>query len=129
MHLSQILLVDDDADDRALFKHCIGRNKISVHLLEAENGLEAIRMLRLNTKQPDIIFLDINMPVMDGYSCLFKIKSDERLKNIPVIMFSTANKIFEETTALQKGALRYIQKPPSLSEFCLIIKTVVETIL
>lgn len=88
-----ILLVDDDADDIMLLKEAITTANSYYTLQEAHDGRIALDFLRSKKKEllPCLIVLDINMPVLDGRELLAIMKSDESLKDIPVIFFTTSS--------------------------------------
>jgi len=113
-----ILLADDDPDDRLFFRKALKEIPILTNLNMVNNGEELMDYLTANTEnQPDVIFLDLSMPRKTGYECLIEIKEDEKLKNIPVIMFSTSfthGVGLEESlmsTLSKMGAQNYIRKP------------------
>lgn len=106
------MIVDDDSDDREFFCEAVKEIDSSAECLIAVNGLEALKTLRNDIKQlPDFIFLDLNMPKMDGRTCLAELKKDLKLKNIPVIILSTSShqKDIDETNQL--GAAYFLAKP------------------
>jgi CheY-like chemotaxis protein len=114
-----ILLIDDDEDDRWLFAEALARTAPGVRCTTVSGGLEAIELLSDESKPlPDLIFLDLNMPGMDGKKCLAQIKTNRRLKPIPVVVYSTSNfyRDIEETERL--GATRFIMKPTEYSQLC-----------
>ncbi|HXL57699.1 MAG TPA: response regulator [Chitinophagaceae bacterium] len=116
-------LADDDADDQELFKEALSEIDKSIRCLTASSGEEALNKLKTDLKQlPDYIFLDLNMPRMNGLECLVEIKKTNTLKHIPVIIYSTssAEKDVEETRKL--GADYFITKPPGFKELCDKIK-------
>lgn len=92
----KILYVDDDADDREFFSDAIKNESPSADIVFAENGLEALDYLDtvLNTESnlPCLIVLDINMPLLDGKETLKRIKRNERLQNVPIVIFTSSNK-------------------------------------
>ncbi|KAA2239784.1 response regulator [Chitinophaga agrisoli] len=119
------LLVDDDADDTALFEEVLEQVDPSIGFRVATNGQEALEMLRSDSEAlPDIIFLDLNMPRMDGRQCLAELQQDDRLKQIPVIMYTTSSQPRDITQALQNGALCYITKPANLRDLEEIISVI-----
>ena len=85
-----LMIVDDDADDRFFFRSAIRKNNPLYNCIESENGADALKLLREAKQLPDFIFLDLNMPKMDGRECLKELKKDENLKKIPVIIYSTS---------------------------------------
>src|SRR5688572_24616394 len=86
----QILLADDDDDDRLLFLDVLNELPTPVTLSVAHNGELLMEMLD-NPPLPNMIFLDLNMPLKNGFECLEEIRRDPRLKELPVIIFSTSS--------------------------------------
>ena len=107
-----ILVVDDDADDRDLFREALSETDKTIGYIYAKNGLEAIELLsRPNIVLPDFIFLDLNMPRLDGRECLIRLRRMPWLNEIPVIIFSTS-KLVDECASFKKlGASLCITKP------------------
>jgi CheY-like chemotaxis protein len=107
----QILLADDDVVDRELFAEALSRTPLNVTLHEANDGNELFKLLRSNAVRPDIIFLDLNMPLKDGRETLRELKADDKFKLIPVIVLSTSNAEFDVNQCYQLGATLFISKP------------------
>ena len=109
------LLVDDDDDDKEIFCLALEQADPSIKCVTASDGREALSILKVESFVPDYIFLDLNMPLMDGKECLREIRKQKRLANVPVIIFTTssAEKDKEETKKL--GANAFITKPPHVS--------------
>lgn len=106
------LLVDDDSDDRLLFDCALRNINKTVTLITVENGKRLIKLLSDNTSQlPDVIFLDINMPEVDGWESLIYMKNNERLKSIPVVMYSTSESKQDIEKAHKLGACCFCTKP------------------
>ncbi len=118
---TKFLLVDDDIDDSALFKNILHEASPSVSLQNAYNGKEALDILRSEEILPDAIFLDLNMPLMDGKECLAEIKSDDELKDIPVIMYTTSSHSKDIEDTMLKGAVCFITKPSNVNELKYIL--------
>jgi CheY-like chemotaxis protein len=106
-----ILFVDDDQEEYELFCEAIKTFRPSTLCLHVKDGLAAIHLLQRFTDLPDYIFLDINMPVMDGRECLKEIKADKRLNTIPVIMYSTTANPAEISSFKKLGAQDFVIKP------------------
>ena len=102
-----ILNVDDDEEDIEIFCDAVREIDPSVICLVAKSAEEALKILNSDIDLPEYIFLDINMPKVDGNSCLVEIKKDPRLNKIPVIMYSTHTKKTDIETykALNAGFL------------------------
>ena len=121
----KIILAEDDKDDQELFKEALSATKVPSEVITVDNGEQLINTLKDESEpKPDIVFIDINMPVKGGKEALAEIKSDQELKKIPAVMLSTSNhpKDIEET--FNNGANLYVQKPNSFSGFILILKKV-----
>ncbi len=107
-----ILLADDDIDDCIFFQEALNELPIKANLQTVNNGVDLMLFLKENiTNLPDILFLDLNMPMKGGIECLTEIKSDAKLKKLPVIIFSTSLNMDVVNLLYIKGANHYIRKP------------------
>jgi CheY-like chemotaxis protein len=122
------LLADDDADDKTLFCEALAEIDPGIVCHTASDGKEALAILseRQNDK-PNIIFLDINMPVMDGWQCLGKLKEHSAHRDIPVIMYSTSSYQRDIEQALEKGAFCFFTKPSDYRELRNILRLIATT--
>lgn len=120
-----ILFADDDSDDRALFCKAVEEVDSDLICHTFEDGYEALKYLR-NTKNPlpDYIFLDLRMPKMSGKKCLQEIRSDDRLKEIPVIMYSTSDDVEDSKDLAESGATHFVTKPTNADEIYYLISMV-----
>ena len=110
-----VLFIDDDADDRAIFAEATSLINPSIQRLYAANGLEALDLLRQDGPvKPDMIFLDINMPMMNGLECLTELKKLEVLQATPIIMCSTSVYTDDKDKSEALGADFYLVKPNTL---------------
>jgi len=116
LKIKDLFLIDDDIDDHEIFVSALKDADSSIVCHTAINGLEAFQKLLKGEVFPSVIFLDLNMPMMSGQDFLKQIKTHERLKSIPVIVFSTTSnkKIIEETKLL--GAFKFFTKPNTFHE-------------
>ncbi|MGC1242911.1 MAG: response regulator [Chryseosolibacter sp.] len=122
-------LADDDADDIGMFCEALSEVDRGVVCRTAENGRSAIALLSdPDERKPDVIFLDINMPVLNGWDCLKWIKSQAPLMRIPVIMYSTSSSKRDIDLAAQHGALCLMTKPESYSGLKNILQLIMENI-
>lgn len=121
------LLVDDDNDDSDLIFEVIKEIDSNIQYTYATEGAEAFQILENNYK-PSIIFLDINMPGMNGWQCLVKLKSNEKFKDIPVVMYSTSSYQHEIEKAFELGALAFFTKPNHYSLLKKNMKMVLDAI-
>ncbi|MBU0942065.1 MAG: response regulator [Flavobacteriaceae bacterium] len=122
LNLAHILLVEDNEGDVLLtleaFEECNVKTEISV----AKNGQEALDFLfkrdkYLNAKRPDLILLDINIPIFNGHEVLQQIKTDPELKKIPVIMLTTSSNQKDIDKAYENHCNSYVEKPLNIIEF------------
>lgn len=118
-----ILLVDDDIDDRLLFMEAVHTTGAFVNCLTTDSCKQAITILK-DGMLPDIIFVDINMPVDDGFECLRQIKKNLSWKHLPVIVYSTSNNDMDIRKAEDMGAAGYFKKPGDFTELCSRLKKI-----
>jgi CheY-like chemotaxis protein len=119
------MLVDDDIDDTFLFREIINDVAPYIALRTAGNGQEALDALNTlvseNAPLPDLIFLDLNMPRMDGKQCLSLLKSSDFLQHIPVIMYTTSSHSRDIEETMLNGAVSFITKPSHISDLKTIL--------
>jgi CheY-like chemotaxis protein len=111
-----VLFIDDDPDDFELFCEAIKAMTQKSRCLHARDGNEALKILEEISILPDLIFLDINMPGMNGMECLNEIKSRPNLKDIPVYMYSTTISQNQSVEFMKLGAKDCIVKPSSYTD-------------
>ena len=116
--LKSILLVEDDQDDQFFFTEALSKIENATLYAIANNGKEALDYLESSATLPDIIFMDINMQIMNGIECLTNIMKNPNIRNIPVIILSTSSSQKDLTYSL--GAKAFIRKP--CDEKCLYSK-------
>lgn len=120
-----VLIVDDDEDDRNLFCEALNYINPFMTCINARNGEEALRGLKLeHFPKPDLIFLDLNMPRLNGIECLKELKNDIALRSIPVIIFTTSKAYLDKELALNFGAADFITKPSSFKTLCSELKSI-----
>ena|GEM_PF-518150 len=115
-----VLLVDDDDDCRSLVRDAIGESGGSGAIVEVTDGVSALNYLRENIEdngRPGLIFLDIEMPRMDGLETLRRIKEDPRLRDIPVVMLTGVSEEVAMQRAAEYGANSYTVKPADAEAF------------
>lgn len=111
-----LLLIDDDEDDRLLFKLALQEAAPFVQCHTAQDDEEVYSLMSEGKQLPDIIFLDLNMPVKSGWDFLQEFKDDERLRNIPVIIYSTSSSPRDIERARELRALCFLVKPDDFGE-------------
>lgn len=112
-----ILYVDDDPEDIEIFEEAVKETDSSAKCLIAKNGKQAMEILQANLI-PDFIFLDINMPVINGKSVLLEIRKDKKFKNIPVVMYSTTMNSKEIEEYKNMGADHFLTKHNTFHDLC-----------
>lgn len=113
-----LFLIDDDQDDREVFQEAVLNCRPDITIVFAKDGIEALQLLSAEDKNPDIIFLDYNMPRMNGLECLKKLKANPKTKNIPTIMYTTSGDREQENVVRLFGADYYMQKTTSFVGLC-----------
>ncbi len=120
-----VYLADDDADDRFLFEEALMEVRENVKITMLNNGEHLMKCLeQKRSNQPNLIFLDLNMPLKNGIECLEEIKKDNNLKNIPVIIFSTSSQKETINQVYMKGASYYMCKPDNYEKLKLLLDKV-----
>jgi CheY-like chemotaxis protein len=117
--MKTIVLADDDGDDAEIFEEALSRSCPSTSFVRFEDGNQLLRYLEANYPQlPDMIFLDLNMPEMNGWQCLAALKTNLKFKDVPVIMYTTSSNPRDKEIALDLNAHGLIVKPgnPKLLE-------------
>ncbi|HRG39572.1 MAG TPA: response regulator [Bacteroidia bacterium] len=114
--LKHIFLVDDDEDDQLFFLEALQKVDNSIKFTYAENGKKALSKLSELVQLPDIIFMDINMPELNGFECLKELKKCARLRTVPVVMLSTSVSLHDMNQSKELGAEMFYTKPSSYSK-------------
>lgn len=113
----RFLLIEDDEIERLKFDRVMKKNNFDHFLLEAKNGEEALEILEDNKKLPDLIFLDLNMPKMNGLEFLKILKSNQELKHIPIVILSTSSYFQDLKECYKIGIAGYIIKPLKYEDY------------
>ena len=126
----KILLIEDNEGDAELTIEALKNNELKAEINVITNGEEALRFLKLegsdpDSRLPDLILLDINLPKVDGKEVLSFVKSDDNLKAIPVVMLTSSALEKDITYSYEHHANCYVVKPGNLKEFINIINSVV----
>jgi CheY-like chemotaxis protein len=118
-------LADDDADDREFFILALKKIDPTIKCIVAKDGSQALEIIKGDTNfTPDFVFLDFNMPRMNGKECFLEMKKIDRLKNIPFYIYSTS--LNERENLLEIGITDYIQKPYTLKELITMLAEIIE---
>ncbi len=115
MSFKHLLLIDDDEDDREIFLSVIEVVSPATMCAIAANGREGLNVLASASTLPQLIFLDLNMPLMDGRQFLIEVKKNSSWKDIPVVILSTSSDRDSITRTKELGAADFITKPDKYS--------------
>ena len=118
-----VFIADDDADDVFFVRSAIDQLKSDIRLRHFPNGKQLIDVLNDPLEEkPDMVLLDLNMPILDGKETLRILRKNEALGDLPIIMLSTSTHSFERELCLGYGANNYITKPYSFSLYLQIFR-------
>lgn len=121
-----ITLADDDEDDRLFFTDAFEELKINTIVNTVNNGRELLNYLHHpETVLPNIVFLDLNMPILNGIDCLKEIKREDKFKDIAIAIYSTSSSDQDVENTFVLGANIYIKKPSNFNELKKILSDVV----
>lgn len=111
------MIIDDDEDDRILFAEALAEVDGSYALMTAVNGEQALELLqKLETTLPDFVFLDLNMPRMNGWQCLSHLRKMAKLKDVPIIIYTTSQADEHVQKAKDNRATYFLTKPPKFKD-------------
>lgn len=127
----EILLVEDNPGDIRLAQEAFKESNVCNNLHVVEDGREAIDFLRkkgkyADTPRPDIILLDLNLPVIDGRDVLAEIKEDKSLRSVPVLVLTTSRAEEDVIKSYNMHANCFITKPVDMERFIEVVKTIEE---
>ncbi len=112
-----IYLADDDKEDRMLFKEALDEIDMNISIEDFDNGVTLMdNLLKVDKPLPHVIYLDLNMPLMNGEECLNDIRNEPRFSNIPIIIYSTYADTPISNELQKKGANLYLVKPNSFEK-------------
>lgn len=111
-----IMIIDDDPDDKDIFFEIVSQIDPLYNCVWGKDGVDGIRVLNQLPNLPEYIFLDLNMPRMNGKQCLAEIKQNKKLSGIPVIIYSTSKLESDIQETRKLGASYYMTKPNLFTE-------------
>jgi CheY-like chemotaxis protein len=106
-----LLHVEDEDATAVLFLAAVKEAKIDVIVFRVSDGEQALEYLRRGALRPDLVFLDLNMPKVDGWEVLLEMNANESLRTIPVVVLSTSSLCIDKDRAKTLGARHYLTKP------------------
>ena len=121
-----ILFIEDDMIEVMKLNRTISSLSLPHHIIEAKNGEEALTILNKKDRLPDIIFLDLNMPKMNGIEFLSILKSDENLRHIPAIILTTSKNQKDLLECYKIGIAGYVLKPLKYEDYILKIQNLLD---
>lgn len=119
-----IFYTDDDADDQDIFREAVKEINEEIYIFTQNNGSELMAMLRNPPPSPHLVFLDLNMPVKNGFEVLRDIRRSEQFRDMPVIIFSTSSEQESIARTRELGATLYITKPESYQDLKKVLRDV-----
>lgn len=119
-----VFYTDDDADDRELFREVLAEMESPYNLHTQTNGGELLEQLHNPPPEPHLVFLDLNMPVKNGFDALAEMRRSEKYKNTPVIIFTTSDDANDVDKARHLGADMFITKPKAYDRFRQVLQDV-----
>ena len=126
-----IVIADDDADDQFFLKEAISKVDKTPNLISVFNGLQLLDLLHHRgnysttlARKPNLVLLDLNMPVMDGFNALAEIKKDTNLKDIPVYVLTTSRRENDRKTCELLGANEFYSKPSEFAKLQLLARDI-----
>lgn len=125
MIFSNILLIDDDDDDQEIFQSAVQQISTSVRYNYLNSAREALQKLSSGEVSPEVIFLDLNMPLMSGQEFLTQIKQRQPLSEIPIIIFSTSSDPTTKEFTKALGAYDFITKPSDFDQLVDLLKPLI----
>lgn len=114
-----ILIVDDDAEDRNLIKEAVNECIIPVFVTELQDGAYVLKYLQSCSPKnlPDLIIMDINMPMMSGFDVIVEVKKHHKFAGIPIYVFTTSHSNKDRAHCIQLGVADVITKPPAYADW------------
>jgi CheY-like chemotaxis protein len=111
-----VFYAEDDSEDQEIFKAALSELHPEADVLLANNGIDALNLLQKLQQTPEIIFLDMNMPIMNGSACVSALKTIDRFKTTPIILYSTTSNPLEIEKGMAAGADRFLIKANTFQE-------------
>ena len=122
---SHLLIIDDDIEDQEIFIEAVREVSETIHCSSSTSGEEALdHLARPSASPPDLIFLDLNMPKLNGKQVLKEIKNIPAAKSIPVIMYSTSFAPRDIEEIRQSGAAHHLLKPSRFNDLCTALNSI-----
>ncbi|MGX5854713.1 response regulator [Dyadobacter jiangsuensis] len=124
MLYQNILLIDDDEDDQEIFLTALESTRKPVRCTVLDSARKVLNQIHRGELEADLIFLDLNMPLMNGQQFLAEIKKDEKLRKIPIIILSTSSNAATAMQVKEMGACHFFTKPDRFEDLVAILDEV-----
>ncbi|HEY0040568.1 MAG TPA: response regulator [Flavisolibacter sp.] len=124
LSIQSVLLADDDEDDRFVFRDVIYEINPKIHMEIVSGGIQLMKLLEHFA--PDLLFLDLEMPFKNGLECLIEIRENEKLKDLPIVVFSSTSRPANIQTAYEMGAHLFLIKEASFDQYTAALKTILQ---
>jgi DNA-binding response OmpR family regulator len=123
--MTKILIIDDDSDDSDLLRDAIQQIAPETSCTMASSSDEALQGMKTKKiPRPDLIFLDLNMPRVNGIQCLRELKAESDIREIPVAIYTTSKSHDDQVESLKLGASYFVVKPSSFRQLCKVISNI-----
>jgi CheY-like chemotaxis protein len=129
INTTTIFLAEDDSEDRALFTAALKSTTLNTQLTLFENGEQLLHFLKVSDQKPDIIFLDLKMPGLNGKECLKQIREQQTLNEIPIVIFTCTEYIDDIHETYKHGANLYVPKNVFIKNSTEALKMIVDSTL
>ena len=113
----RVLIVEDSPDDVAIARRAFKASRVATELVVARDGQEAVDVMLNGSIRPELVLLDIKLPRLNGHEVLKRVRADDRLAMLPVIMLSASQRQADVLESYRLGANSYIQKPVAFGRF------------
>jgi CheY-like chemotaxis protein len=120
-----VFLVDDDADDIEIVQDALQKNNYAGEIATASNGQALMDHLYRTNGRPEVIVLDLNMPLKNGFEVLSELRNDPSLKSIPVIILTASSSKEDEIRCFELGCNMFWTKPSTLAEYNALVALII----
>lgn len=128
---SKLLLIEDNYADVFIFREALNNENLPAELVVISNGREALKYFDSSNPDdlPDLILMDLNLPQINGFEILQRIKANENFRNVPVIVLSTSTWALDREKCRELGAAEYFTKPIDFNGYSHIINSLRELLI
>lgn len=124
-----VALTDDDSDEHLLFADALSTIDENIHLISFTGGEDLLNDLFSYKCIPHLVFIDINMPQLDGFETIMRIRAQQKFKDLPVVMYSTSTNRYDVTKSYGLGATLYLRKETTQEALVTNLKKIVSIVM